>query len=394
MERGLRTRFERVRRPRSTRKLTTPVDSPALRILLVNRHLNIGGVETYLCRLAAALTARGHCVGLLTEGGRYEEWAAQSGAVLHKVGSLKNDWTKELPALRAAGYQLVHAHNYNSARTGRKLAAALGVPYLMSVHGPRPRLKQLFFRDWSREVVAMSEGDRDNISWWGGAGARPVALSFYGIDTARFRPGLDTSAQRTAAHLPPDARCLVFVSRFSNRKADVGHALLGALPEIERRWPGFHLLLVGEGPEHPALAEHARRVNKALAHEAAHLVGPRSDVEYWMNLGTVCICTANTALEAMACGRPTIAAGRTGFFGLVSPAGFEAARALCFADHGMSPAANDAAAFVRDIAAVLADPAAAARTAAENVALIGQKYSLAPMAIDMEKIYLRQLRNS
>jgi hypothetical protein len=60
----------------------------------------------------------------------------------------------------------------------------------------------------------------------------------------------------------------------------------------------------------------------------------------------------------------------------------------------MSPAANDAAAFVRDIAAVLADPAAAARTAAENVALIGQKYSLAPMAIDMEKIYLRQLRNS
>jgi glycosyltransferase involved in cell wall biosynthesis len=314
--------------------------------------------------------------------------------VLHKVGSLQHDWLQQLPALRAAGYDLVHAHNYNSARTGRKLAAALGRPYLMSVHGPRPRLKQLFFRDWSREVVAMSEGDRDNINWWGGAGTRPVALSFYGIDTARFRPGLDSTAQRAVAGLPAEARCLVFVSRFSNRKADVGHALLDALPEIARRWPGFHLLLVGEGPEHAALAEHAVRVNTALGVELAHLVGPRSDVEHWMNLGAICVCTANTALEAMACGRPTIAAGRTGYFGLVSPARFEAARALCFADHGASPAANAADAFVRDIATVLADPGAAERAAAENVALIAQNYSLDPMAADMEEIYRRQLKQT
>jgi glycosyltransferase involved in cell wall biosynthesis len=370
------------------------MDVSPLRILLVNRHLNIGGVETYLCRLAAGLTARGHRVGLLTEGGRYEAWAAQSGAVLHKVDSLKTDWKEQLPALREAGYDLVHAHNYNSARTGRKLAAALGRPYLMSVHGPRPRLKQLFFRDWSREVVAMSEGDRDNISWWGGAGTRPVELSFYGIDTGRFRPGLDATAQRQAALVPDGARCLAFVSRFSNRKADVGHALLEALPEIHRRWSDLHLVMVGEGPEHSALARHALEVNRSLGTELAHLVGPRSDVEHWMSLGTVCICTANTALEAMACGRPTIAAGRTGYFGLVSPANFEAARALCFADHGASPAANTPEGFMRDIAGVLMDSTAAARTAAENVALIEKKYSVAPMAADMERIYRHQLELS
>ncbi len=366
------------------------MDAP-LRILLVNRHLNIGGVETYLCRLAAGLTVLGHKVGLLTEGGRYEDWAAKSGAVLHKVGSLKDDWPALVPTLRAAGYQVVHAHNYNSARTGRRVATTLGVPYLMSVHGPRPRAKQLFFRDWSREVVVMSEGDRANIAWWGGAGSRPVTLSFYGIDTQRFRPGLDPAAQRAEARLPADARALVFVSRFSNRKADVGHALLDALPELHRRWPGLHLLLVGEGPERPGLDEHLARTNQVLDGNFARMIGPRSDVEYWMNLGTVCICTANTALEAMACGRPTIAAGRTGYFGAVTPENFEPARALCFADHGASPAANTAGAFVRDLTAILADLPAAEHTAAENVTLIDSRYSVAPMAADMERIYRRQL---
>ncbi len=362
-----------------------------MRLLLVNRHLNIGGVETYLCRLAAGLTALGHTVGLLTEGGRYEEWAVKSGAVLHKVASIKNDWPALLPSLRSAGYQLVHGHNYNSARTARRLAAALGLPYLMSVHGPRPRLKQLLFRDWSREVIAMSEGDRDNIAWWGGVARKRVHLSFYGIDTDRFRPGLDTSAAQQTAQLPPGARALVFVSRFSNRKADVGHTLLDALPEIHRRWPDLHLLLVGEGPERPGLETHLAQTNRLLGTDRAQMIGPRSDVEAWMNLATLCICTANTALEAMACGRPTIAAGRTGYFGLVTPENFEPARALCFADHGASPEKLRPDLFVRDIAQVLENPSATSLLTSATTSLINSRYSVSTMAREMEQIYQQHL---
>ncbi len=362
-----------------------------LRILLVNRHLNIGGVETYLCRLAAGLTARGHTVGLLTEGGRYEDWAVRSGAVLHKVASLKNGWQPLVPQLRETGYELVHAHNYNSARTGRRLAAALGRPYLMSVHGPRPRLKQLFFRDWSDEVVVMSEGDRDNVRWWGGTGSRRINLSFYGIDTQRFRLALDSTAQRNEAGLPPGAEALVFVSRFSNRKADVGHALLEALRLLHARWPKLHLLLVGEGPERPGLEEHIARTNRQLGAPFARMIGPRSDVQFWMSLGRVCICTANTALEAMACGRPTIAAGRTGYFGPVTPENFETARQLCFADHGHSPEGNSTESFARDLTVLLTDSLAAEQAAAENAALIQARYSIEPMALDTEAIYRRIL---
>ncbi|HVU15634.1 MAG TPA: glycosyltransferase family 4 protein [Candidatus Didemnitutus sp.] len=362
-----------------------------LRILLVNRHLNIGGVETYLCRLAAALTARGHRVGLLTEGGRYEAWAVQGGARLFKVASLAHDWPGVLADLRSENFDLVHAHNYNSARAGRRVAAALGQPYLMTVHGPRPRLKQLFFRDWSDEVVAMSEGDRDNISWWGGVGRRPVALSFYGIDTTRFRPGLDPSAQAAEVGVAAELPRIVFVSRFSNRKADVGHALLDALPRLRDAKIECEVLLVGEGPEKSALESHANGLNRVLGATRARLIGPRSDVEYWMTLGDVCVCTANTALEAMACGRPTIAAGRTGYFGPVTPANFESARRICFADHGASPELATPSAFARDIAKLLGDQAAARQAAQADVDVIERQYSLVPMAADMEKIYRRQL---
>ncbi len=362
-----------------------------MNILLVNRHMNIGGVETYLYRLCAGLTDLGHRVGLLTEGGLYEGKASEAGARIHKVNSLVQDWAAMLPELRKEGYSLVHAHNYHSARVGRRVAGKLGIPYLMSVHGPRPRLKQLLFRDWSKEVVVMSEGDRGNICWFGGVPERRILLSFYGIDTDRFHPGIDTKSLRQELGLAPDAPTVVFISRFSNRKADVGHALLESLPTIRSAFGDLQALIVGEGPESTALAQHVRQINAGFGRPVARMIGPRKDVERFMALASVAVCTANTALESMACGTVTIAAGRTGYFGFVTPDNFEAARRLCFADHGRSPSTMSAECFARDIPALLANPELYRQGTAGNAALIARNYSVASMAGQMEEIYRRAL---
>jgi len=363
----------------------------SLKILLVNRHMNIGGVETYLYRLCAGLVARGHEVGLLTEGGLYEAKAAEAGARIHRLPSLAKDWRSRLPELRACGYQIVHGHNYHSARVAKRIAASLNLPYLMSVHGPRPRLKQLLFRDWSREVVVMSEGDRDNIQWFGGVPASRITLSFYGIDTDRFHPGINTADLRRELGLHDEVPVIVFISRFSNRKADVGHALLDALPALRRAFPTLRLLIVGEGPEAPQLGEHTKRLNQELAAEAASMIGPRRDVERFMSLADIAVCTANTALEAMACGAPTIAAGRTGYFGLVTPAGFNAAHALCFADHGRSPEPMGPVPFERELPALLAKLSDARAEALKVAELVAERMSVARMALQMEELYLRNL---
>ncbi len=367
------------------------IQARQLKILLVNRHMNIGGVETYLYRLCAGLCARGHQVGLLTEGGLWEAKAVEAGATLHRISSLSRDWSTLLPLLKSLGYDLVHAHNYHSARVGRRLATALGLPYLMSVHGPRPRLKQLLFRDWSREVIVMSEGDRDNIRWIGGVPASRISLSFYGIDTDRFHPKIDVLKTRVEAGLVPGQRTLVFISRFSNRKADVGHALLDAMPTLAQRFGDLVLLIVGEGPESAALEAHVERLNASSPNRLAKMIGPRKDVECFMALATVAVCTANTALEAIACGTPTLAAGRTGYFGLVTPQCFEAAQKLCFADHGKSPEKMSPTPFLRDLPGLLSDPDSSRRKASELVPLIAERMSVPRMAADMEAIYRRTL---
>jgi len=362
-----------------------------MKLLLVNRHMNIGGVETYLYRLCAGLRRRGHEVGLLTEGGLFEDKVSEAGARIHKVASLSADWSRALPELRQAGYELVHAHNYHSARVGRRLASALSLPYLMSVHGPRPRLKQLLFRDWSPEVIVMSEGDRDNISWFGGVPGERITLSFYGIDTDRFHPGLETASLRGELGLPEEAKTLVFISRFSNRKADVGHALLDAMPALLGQEPSLRLLIVGEGPEAAALASHTKELNSRLGAAVASMVGPRRDVERFMCLADVAICTANTALEAMACGAPTLAAGRTGYFGLVTGPRLEEARALCFADHGRSPRPMSSACFEQDLPPLLRSLTSVREESLKTAAHIADHYGVPRMAEQMESIYRRCL---
>jgi glycosyltransferase involved in cell wall biosynthesis len=360
-----------------------------MKILLVNRHMNIGGVETYLYRLCAGLRARGHETGLLTEGGLYETKAAEAGARLHKVKSLSHDWESALPEITAQGYEIVHAHNYHSARVGHCLSKRLGLPYVMSVHGPRPRIKQLLFRDWSDEVVVMSEGDRDNICWFGGVPAKRIILSFYAIDTDRFRPGIDTAPLRSELGLAGDSRPLVFISRFSNRKADVGHALLSALPSLAEQIPGLVLLIVGEGPEEAGLRQHAEKVNAAASRPLARMIGPRKDVEAFMNLAELSVCTATTALESMACGTPTLAAGRTGFFGIVGVENIEAARAICFADHGVSPQAAVPTSFLETVPALFSDIGLAKARALATAGYIAKNYSISRMAEQMEGVYRR-----
>jgi len=110
-----------------------------------------------------------------------------------------------------------------------------------------------------------------------------------------------------------------------------------------------------------------------------------------MALASVAVCTANTALESMACGTATLAAGRTGYFGLVTPDNFEAARRLCFADHGKSPSIMSAECFARDVTALLADPDRTRQRVAGNAALIAENYSVASMSEQMESIYRRNL---
>jgi glycosyltransferase involved in cell wall biosynthesis len=366
------------------------VDSP-LTVVQVTGRLGIGGVESHVSRLAAGLIDRGHRVILVTqESGVHGEQAQATGAELLIVPFGNDGLRSASEELAGRSIDIVHAHNYRAARFGAPLARALSAPYIMTVHGPRPWYKRVTFRDWSNTVLTVSEADRNNILGPFGVSADRTVVGFLGVDTERFTSGLDSSSLRAEWGVPNDQPLVLNVSRFTHRKARPALALIEALPIVRRRVSNTTLVLLGEGDQLGTISAAASRLNRTIGKRVVVLSGPRTDIPQVMNAGDVVVATATTAIESLACATPTVAFGRTGYFGIVTPENFEAARAVCFGDHGRLPTEHTAERLVEDLTSLLADLPAARRSAERVRTTIAQSYSTDRMVEHIATVY-RQL---
>jgi phosphatidylinositol alpha-1,6-mannosyltransferase len=262
----------------------------------------------------------------------------------------------------------------------------------MTVHGPRPWWQRALFRDWSDPVLTVSEADRDNITGLFGVAERNVVVGFLGVDVSSFRPGIPAEDLRREWDVGVDSPLVVNVSRFSHRKARPAISLVEALPWVRRRLPDAGLVLVGGGPELERIRRAVERLDGAPSHPPARAVGPRTDIPRVLNAANVAVATATVALESLACATPTIAYGRTGYFGPVTPENFERARALCFADHGRGlPSTVQPERLADDIISLLSDREAARRRAEEIRSIIAERYSVERMVDLVESLYERLL---
>ncbi len=363
----------------------------SLTVIEVTGRLGIGGVETHVSRLAEGLLKRGHRVILLTQkSGVYGEEAREAGAELLEVPFDGEGRRQAADRIRRGSIDIIHAHSYRAARFAEPLARALQVPYVMTVHGPRPWYKRAIFRQWSDTVLTVSEADRNDVVGPFGPAAERVRVSFLGVDTERFRPGVDGSAIRAEWDVPANTRLIANVSRFSHRKVRPALALLEALPLLLEEMEAM-VVFVGDGPKLERIRDAARRVNDELGRSVAKIVGARTDIPEVMNAADVVVAAATTAIEALACGTPTVAFGRTGYFGIVTPDNLEAARAVCFADHGRLTPRVSALRIADDVTWLLTDRAAARRDAEAIRELIAERYSVERMAEHLETIYRQVL---
>ncbi|MEW9107046.1 MAG: hypothetical protein AB2769_16570 [Paenibacillus sp.] len=63
------------------------------------------------------------------------------------------------------------------------------------------------------------------------------------------------------------------------------------------------------------------------------MVGSKKNVRDYLSLADIVVGTGRVALEAMACGKPVLAVGNHGYFGLVTPAAYAQAWDQYFGDH-------------------------------------------------------------
>jgi lipopolysaccharide heptosyltransferase II len=325
-------------------------------ILEVMPTLSFGGVESYVVGLARGLRARGHRVLVASEGGPLLEQLREHGIehLPFKVrGRFALPAARELSRLIAdQGVDLVNAHNWRSAAISWLAARARGVPYVFTVHGIRPAISRRLVFYWSRRLLVVSEESRANLVRDFRLPSERVAVVPIGVDPLRFAPAGPEGALLRELGLEADSRRVIHLSRFSRSKSAVARALIEAAALLE----GVEIILVGEGPEQTAVRQEAEAMNARLGRRALVFLQARLDVTRLLNLGEAAVATATAALEAMACAKPVIAAGKAGYLGPIGRDNLARAEETCFGDHGSLPPILPEQ-LARDLRFLLDDPA-------------------------------------
>ena len=280
----------------------------------------VGGLESHVFHLCAALARKGHTVGIVTSRSR-------PGLPSHETMDGVDVWRTWLPARNPAGWlahalgsvprlrsearsaDILHAQAFQSVlpallarrRAGAALVTTWHTSHFLKRAGHplwRPFFRQLIERsDYnlaaSREIAAVGEAIAP--------GQRVEALT-NGVDTELFRP-VDPA-------LPPTDRRRLIVPRRLFEKNGVEYFIRG-LPRIAAA-VDVEAVLVGDGPERDRLDRLARDLG---VHDRVTFLGarPHADMPGILASGELAVfpslmeATSVAALECMACELPVAA---------------------------------------------------------------------------------------
>jgi glycosyltransferase involved in cell wall biosynthesis len=226
--------------------------------------------------------------------------------------------------LTAQPFDLVHTHGYFADIIAAPLCRYLRIPHIATCHGYIPtggslslynRLDRLALRLCSR-IIAVADEIRDELVASGIDRAKVVVIQNAVGATRGSSPAAGKAEARKALGLDPDAFIVGYAGRLSREKG-VEH-LLRAARALKGQGEGCVVLLLGDGPERPALEGLARSLGLKVV-----FAGFRSDVERWLSamdvfaLPSLTEGTPLALLEAMSLGVPVVASAVGGVPGVV-----------------------------------------------------------------------------
>jgi len=243
-------------------------EPPPLRVLHLASSLEPGGVSRYLLRVGRGLCAAGHGVSLAAGPGAWRDRVdAEAWRTLHvpmHAGPIAL-WQSARRVRRFAEQQqvqLIHAHHRRAGLVGRRVARALRIPMLVTLHltGVPMRGPRRWLSDFGDMTHAPSEAARRWLIEAARVDAQRIVTVPHGIDPAAY-PRADNAQQlaaRRALDLPDDAPVAAYVGRFEHPKHE--QWMLDVADAARSRSSGLRVVLMGDGPRAQALrAAVARR---------------------------------------------------------------------------------------------------------------------------------------
>jgi glycosyltransferase involved in cell wall biosynthesis len=284
--------------------------------------LNVGGAEVLAARLGRDLCRQYRVVfGCLDDLGPLGEELRSEGFTVEILGRRSGlDWRcigRLRAFLRREQASLIHAHQYTPffyAVASRFLAS--GQPILFTEHGRHfpdyPRRKRMIFnrvllrrRD---RVIGVGEAVRQALIANEGIPAQRVGVIYNGIDLKRFTLGSDERDElRQTLGLDPGTLTVIQVARLDYLKDHL--TAVRTMGRVVRQVPDVRLLLVGDGPERPAIQALVEELGLT---EQVRFLGLRKDVERLLRAADLFLLTSIsegiplTVIEAMALGLPVV----------------------------------------------------------------------------------------
>ncbi len=270
-----------------------------MRILHVLGKLDRGGVETWLVQVLRHIDREKYQMDFLvhtTDAGAYDHEVRSLGARIIPCLGYTNPirYSKNfLRILRQHGpYDVVHSHVHHFSGYVILLAAIGGVPTRIAHSHSDTRLAESstgavrkayrvvmrsLIRTCSSSGLAVSTEAGNDLFAGPWRNSYEWKLQHLGIDLSRFEVEVDKQSVRHALGIPPDARVVGHVGRFSTEK---NHAFIVEIArELIRREPRTMFLLVGDGPLRASIEA---KVASYSLQDHFMFAGVRSDVSTLM----------------------------------------------------------------------------------------------------------------
>ena len=294
----------------------------------------VGGSGVVATELARALACRGHEVHLVSYERPVRAIHCHPNLHLHQVEPPAYPLFRYLPyesalagrlvALAESGVSLIHAHyaipHAVSALLASRYVTLNGqrLPFVTTLHGTDTTLAQEAPDLWpiirlalhkSDAVTAVSQALARTTQEAFALSESPLVIPNF-VDTRVFAPR-PTSELRDLYARPQE---YIFVHASNFRPVKQVPWLIQLFHRVRQAGLSARLLLVGDGPERPAVEKLVREMG---LEKAVIFTGAVTEVQEYLSLGDVFLLSSReesfglAALEAMACGVPAVAP-RTG----------------------------------------------------------------------------------
>lgn len=330
---------------------------------------------------ARALRALGHRAALVAGPGPLLPAAAAAVPVYaapftyHPV--LDYFVNRDLAAgLAREGFDVVHVQGLAVARSGARLAARLGIPWVLSVTEAPPADARLPLADRGlRAVIATNQEIREELVNAHGVPRDRIRVVGPGVDLRWFAP--------TPAFGRLDERVPVcgLVSYLDGR-AGV-EVLIDAAALVRAQGVDVHFLVVGDGPD----ARRLRRLawQRGVANRVS-FVPPETDYRLLLRGFDLCVSPKTDAglrlsvLEAMASARPVVVSATGAVFAMVREN-----------ETGLVVTPGSAPALAKAVLALVRDPARARALGDAGRAWVVEHFNLAERAAELVDVYRRAI---